>query len=91
MTSSSLNLETIWSVGFKKSIKLLKSYGYLDKELDLTDFMDGESKITTLHPFGDKLVDDMVNEEDDVTVEEETEISDLNGNLRKFVSETKLI
>ena len=62
-------MQTAWSVGFKKATKVLKSYDYNDNELDLSSYR----TITMLKPFGEKLEDVMLDEEDD-SVEETIEI-----------------
>lgn len=64
LSTLDINLSTAWSVGCKKAIKQLKSYGYCDMEFDLS----AHRTITMLRPFGDELADDMVDEEGD-TVE----------------------
>ena len=73
-------------MGAKKAIKLLKSYGYSDKELDLSNFLTGESAITILRPFGEKLMDVMANEEEDTCEETfeniEASKSDSEGNKK---------
>jgi hypothetical protein len=63
--ATNFNLSTIWAVGARKASVLLKSHGFSDEELDLSSFVDGDLSITILKPFGEKLQDIMIDEEED--------------------------
>jgi hypothetical protein len=74
LTTKGINLKTIWSVGARQAINLLKTYGFSDEELDLSSF----DEITTLKPFGENLKDDIIHEDidDGASIDDTEQIKD---------------